>query len=109
MKSLRTAKAWITTTSSMLLVLTMGSVCLSFDDSDRVKEADFLHALQFYSEGGSFCFRLVPEKDEDADKQTEWTVPVLSSKNTNMLSLKLGEIRLGEGSSLSAIEAGLNI
>lgn len=74
---------------------------------DGVKEDDFNRAIQFYTEGGSFCFRLAPV--EAPDKETEWKILILTSKSSKKTSYRLGDVQLGEGSSLSAISAGLNV
>jgi len=74
---------------------------------DRVKDDDFRKAIQFYTEGGWSCLRFAPV--EEADKQTEWTVVVLSSRALKATTFWLGGIEVGQGSSLNPIEAGLNI
>jgi len=56
---------------------------------DRVKDDDFRKAIQFYTEGGWFCLRLAPV--EEADKQTEWTVVVLSSRALKATTFWLGD------------------
>lgn len=97
--------------ASVLFATLIASTALA-QYPDGVKEDDFKRAIQFYTEGGSFCFRAVPIKD--AEKESEWTVIVFSSKSLAKPSFRIGEIELpkklaDDPDHLKRVGASLNI
>jgi hypothetical protein len=76
-------------------------------DANTFSDDDFEAALNFFSGGGTWAFRLAPSSD--AEKEKTWKVLILRPSGPTKTSFQLGATELGPKSKISSAQKVLDL